>query len=88
MWILILWVFCETRLNENICQLFHMSNYTAYFKNKTTQGGGVAIYLQKKFQAVMHSDTCLQLSHIETVLIEVTQPNHFIIGIGLQTTQC
>lgn len=41
---------CETRLNDGISSLYKHSNFTSFFNNKDTHGGGVAIYLNNKFK--------------------------------------
>ena len=52
-----------------------------FFHNKSTQSGGLAIYLNNKFQGVKISNMCLQLRHIETLFIKISQPSEFIIGM-------
>lgn len=53
---------CETRLNDNICILYSQRNYSSYFLNKSTQGGGLAIYVHTKFQGIRISDACLRVT--------------------------
>lgn len=72
---------CETRLNDNICNLYRLDNYLPYFQNKSTQSGGLAIYLHSKFQGVKVNTACLQLPHIESLFIKVSKPIKFVIGI-------
>ena len=52
---------CETRLNDNICQLYQLENYLPYFQNKSTQSGGLAIYLHNKCQSLIALHTCILL---------------------------
>ena len=40
---------CETRLNDNISNLYRLENYLPYHQIKSTQNGGLAIYLHSKF---------------------------------------
>lgn len=72
---------CETRLNDNICNLYTLDNYSSFFQNKSTLSGGVCIYLYKNFQGVKISNACLQLPHIETLFIEILKPFRFIVGV-------
>ena len=44
--------FCETRINDEISNLYSLSDYTAYLKNKNTSGGGVVIYIHNDFQGM------------------------------------
>lgn len=73
--------FCETRLNDEISALYHLSGYNAFFKNKTTKGGGVALYIAKYMKGVIRQDLSLQLSHIESLFIECTRTNKFLVGM-------
>lgn len=72
---------CETRLNNYTCNLYKLDNYSCYFQNKNSQGGGLAIYLHSKFQGVMMKSVCLQLPHIETLFINISKPVKFVTGI-------
>ena len=73
--------FCETRLSDPLCHLFPLQGYDGYFTNKDTHGGGVAIYIRKLFQVDKLYDVCLQLPHIESLFLKVSQPHNFIIGM-------
>lgn len=73
--------FCETRLNDAVCSLYNLSNFNAHFKNKNTHGGGVAIFLHKCFSSVLLHNISLQLPHVESLFIKVTQPFSFITGM-------
>lgn len=72
---------CETRLNDNICNLYKLGDYIPYFQNKSTQSGGLAMYLHSKFQGEVIKPVCLQLSHIESLFVNVTKPVNFVVGI-------
>ena len=72
---------CETRLNDSICNLYKLDNYSSFFQNKSTQGGGVCIYLHNNFQGVKITNVCLQLPHIESLFIEILKPIKCIIGM-------
>ena len=73
--------FCETRLNDAISSIYNIHNYTSYFQNKNTLGGGVAIFLKRSFNGVILSDISFQLPHVETLFIRVRQPFSFIAGV-------
>lgn len=73
--------FCETRLNDSICQLYSIEGYNNYFNNKGTQGGGLALYLNSKFQARVLNNLTYQFPHIEALFLEITHPHQFVIGL-------
>ena len=72
---------CETRLNSNICNLYKLNRYSSYFQNKSTQSGGVCIYLHNNFQGVKINNAFLQFPHIESLFIEILKAFHYIVGI-------
>lgn len=37
--------FCETRLNDTICNLYNIDGYSSHFSNRNTNGGGLAVYI-------------------------------------------
>ena len=41
----------------------------------------MAIFLHKQFQSLSLHNICLQLPHIESLFVKVTQPFRFIVGI-------
>lgn len=73
--------FCETRLNDAISSIYKIADYTPYFKNKNTHGGGVAVFLKQSFSGFMLHNISLELPHIQSLFIQVTQPYSFIVGI-------
>lgn len=73
--------FCETRLNGEICNLYSLSGYTAYFKNKNTSGGGVAIYIDNRFQGYIYENISLLQTHIESLFIRLVKPLNCIVGM-------
>ena len=72
---------CETRLNDNICNLYQLDSYLPHFQNKSTQSGGLAIYLHNKFQGVVIDNVSMQLPYIETLFIKIFQPITFLVGM-------
>lgn len=73
--------FCETRLNNDICELYNIDGFNAHFRNKSTSGGGLALYINKAFTCLPLHDITLQLPHIEALFLNVLRPHKFIIGI-------
>ena len=72
---------CETRLNNDISSLYKLQNFTSFLYNKSTKAGGVAIYLRKKYAGIILENYSFQLPHVESLLITVTKPYKFIVGI-------
>lgn len=73
--------FCETRLNDNICMLYRLNRYNAYFNNRDTGGGGLALYLHNNFQGTVIKNISLKLHHIESLFLRVKGKLNFIIGL-------
>lgn len=62
---------CETRLNDSLCSIYNLPNYTAFHKNKSTRGGGVSVYVHENLQGTILSDMSFQLPHIECLFLTV-----------------
>ena len=71
----------ETRLDDLICSLYNINNYSSHFQNRNTRGSGVAIFLHKQFQSLSLHNICLKLPHLEFLFVIVTQPFRFIVRI-------
>lgn len=71
---------CETRLNNQLSSLYLLDNYTEFFQNKSTAGGGLVIFLRSYFQSIKLDELSFQLPHVESLFIRITQPYQFIIG--------
>lgn len=72
---------CETRLNDNISQLYIMSFYNAFHQNKGTSGGGVSIYLHTRFEGKIRHNISLQKPYIETLFVELIGNYKYIVGM-------
>lgn len=70
---------CETRLNDNIDAVYKLSGYNGFFNNRSTQGGGLAVYLDTNFSGSYMNEVCLKLPHIETLSLLVSQPHNFVV---------
>lgn len=66
--------FCETRLNDSLCNLFPIPGYQSFFNNRNTHGGGVAIYLCNTLQGQVLDDLSLQIPHLQSLFVEILQP--------------
>lgn len=72
---------CETRLSDYIRQLYTKNNYNPYFRNKSTHGGGLAVYLSKTYQGLIMENVSRQFPQIESLFLKVIQPYKFIYGM-------
>lgn len=63
----------ETRLNDDIFQLQNIEEYSNYFNNKSSRGGGLALYQHDKYQARVISNLTFKLSQIE-LFLEINRP--------------
>ena len=72
---------CETRLNDHTYSLYKHSDYTSFFQNKSSAGGGLAIYMNNKFQGSINKCMSFQLKQIESLFVHVTYPYKFLVGI-------
>ncbi len=73
--------FCETRLNDVICSIYSIEGYESYFNNKSTTGGGLAIYVNSNFDVRTICNLSLQLPDIECLFLEITKPEQFLVGM-------
>lgn len=73
--------FCETRLDNAICNLYQIEGYNNYFNNKNTQGGGVALYVRDTFQVKHLTNLSVQLPHIQSLFLQITHPYAFVVGM-------
>ena len=46
-----------------------------------TLGGGIAIYLNESFKANRFDNLIIQLPNLESLFLEIVQPQKFIIGM-------
>ena len=72
---------CETRLNDSLEPLFQLINYNGNFKSKSTSGGGLAIYIHEKFHYEPMNNVSLQMPHLQSLFVKVSQPYPFVLGI-------
>lgn len=72
---------CETRLNDTICNMYNIDHYLSFFQSRSTQGGGIGIFLHNKFQGIKINNASLQLQHIESLFISITHPVECVIGM-------
>ena len=72
---------CETRMHDNISSLYKLNAYQAYYQNKNTSGGGLAVFLKNSFCGKVNQNLPWQLPHIESMFMEVSSPLKFIIVV-------
>lgn len=72
---------CETRLNDNISSLYSLNNYSKHLQNKSTTGGGLVIFTHNNLQSIHLSEISLNLPHIESLFLRISEPHNFIVGM-------
>lgn len=63
------------------CSLYHLNGCNSFFSNKSTQNGGLALFLRNSFTGFKLQNLSFKLPYIESLFIQVIQPVKFIIGI-------
>ena len=61
--------FTETRLYDDICSLFQLRDYTLFSINENQMRGGVAIYINPKYQVTRMEEVSMMLDSIETIIL-------------------
>lgn len=72
---------CETRLHDNICSLYKLDTYHAYYQNKSTTGGGLALFLHNDFYGNKIDNLSFQYPHIESFFLYITGKCTYVTGI-------
>lgn len=67
--------FQETRLNNNIASLFQLPGYNFYTQSRSTEGGGVALYVSDSYPSFLIRNMCFTESYLECVAAEIKCPN-------------
>lgn len=63
--------FAETRLSPDIESLYNIPQYQLFANSRNTYGGGVALYISRKFPCFSIVELCLMEAHIETLFLEM-----------------
>ena len=74
---------CETFLNDSNCSLFNIDDYTKVEKHRTnTRGGGVALYLNNKYQfKIRHDLSIFEEGLFESIFVEINiVPIHVVVA--------
>ena len=74
---------CESKLTNDIEQLYTIPNYTLFSNNQTRHSGGVALYIKKCYNSIARSDLTIKEEYIETVFVEICSPNSGNIIVGI-----
>ena len=64
--------FCETRLTDDVCNLYKLDNYNIFTNCRDSKGGGVAVYANCKFNCTVLCDISLMNESIESLFVEYT----------------
>lgn len=67
---------CETFLKDEIANHFNIPGYDFVYKNRTSKGGGVAIYINKDFDYTIREDlSVFEQGEFESIVVEVSKNN-------------
>jgi exonuclease III len=73
--------FCETRLSNEISQLFSLPNYDMFSNHRNTRGGGVALYAKDIYRAVQIPELSVMEDSLETVFIDFSVgSSNYLVG--------
>ena len=73
--------FTETRFYDDISSLFQLNDCTLFSNNRNSMGGGVAIYINSKYQVTMMEEVSMILDSIETIFLKVEIGNaKYVVG--------
>lgn len=74
--------FCETRLTQDIEQLYKWEGYSMFTINRNRYGSGVCLYVKEQIASIVRNDICLMDENIETLFIEAAyQHTHVLVGV-------
>lgn len=73
--------FSETKLTDDINQLYKIENYDAYFNNRSRHSGGVALYVRRSYSSHFRPDLSVQDEYLKSVFAEIkTETSSILIG--------
>ena len=74
---------CETKLTDDIEQLYNIPSYEKITNNFTRSSGGVAIFIKSGYKYTKRDDLSILHNSIETVFLEIhnTNSKNIIVGI-------
>ena len=73
---------CESHLTDVTENLYPLDHYDLYTVNKSSDKGGVCIYVKENIQSRLRSDLCRSFEYLETVFIECLINNRPVV-IGM-----
>ena len=74
---------CETKLDDNITELYNIENYTMFVNNNSRRSGGLAIYIRSLHSNLkQRTDLSYKFDYLESLFVEVPQGSkNVIIGV-------
>ena len=76
---------CETKINEDIRNLYDINNYCMYNSFKTRNSGGLSIYINERYKEHrIRNDLNFNIDCLESLFVEVTDPSsekNMLIGV-------
>ena len=76
---------CETNTDPSLKDLFPLTNYNSFYQEtmpNKSKGTGVALYIQKSFNATLIKDISVSTPHIETIFLKLSINNiNLVTGV-------
>ena len=66
---------CETRLTDSTAKTYELSNYTLFTNNICSLKGGVALYINNKFECKVFERGTIKKEHFESLFVECNVDN-------------
>ena len=67
-----IFAFCETKCTSGSEQLYSVPGYKSIYRNKTSNSGGLALFIHDSLSFKVLDEYCFMYEHLESLFIEVT----------------
>ena len=71
---------CETKLIDELNNLYTISDYHMFTNNVSRNSGGIAVFVRQNHRVHLRDDLTLKNNHIETLFVEIQQKSGNIIA--------
>ena len=75
--------FCESKLTNDIENLYSLPEYTMFTNNTSRNSGGVALYAHNKYSVIERNDLTVKNESIETIFIEILNNEGKDVVVGI-----
>ena len=72
---------CETKLTDDLTNLYNISGYDMFYNNKSRNSGGLILYINDRFNSFKRNDLECKFDYIETLFVEISiKDKSFLVG--------